>query len=117
MYFSNYIPILKVSAINKKGIENIFKYIEIVLSERSKTINENKLMQIFKEKSIGSFIYKNGKQYKLKFIKQIGINPPYFIVFSNINISKNTSIKNFIQKTLRENFNFIGTPIRFKYKY
>jgi GTP-binding protein len=117
LYFASYIPVLKVSAINKKGIDDIFKYIEIVLSERAKTINENKLMQIFKEKSMESFIYKDGKKYKLKFIKQIGTNPPYFIVFSNLDISKNTSIKNFIQKTIRENFNFIGTPLRFKYKY
>jgi GTP-binding protein len=115
--FASYIPFLKVSAINKKGIPGIFKYIEIVLAERKKTVNENKLMAIFKKKDEKSFIYKEGKKYKIKFIKQIGSSPPYFIVFSNIDISKISSIKNFIEKTLRENFDFTGTPIRFKYKY
>jgi len=117
LYFSNYFPILKISAIDKKNINDIFKYIEIVLAERSKNISENKLMQVFKEKSVDSFIYQDGKQYKLKFIKQIGINPPYFIIFSNFDISKKTNIKNFIQKVLRENYGFIGTPLKFKYKY
>ena len=117
LHFASYIPFLKVSAVNKKGIPGIFKYIEIVLKERKKTINENKLMTIFKKKDEKSFIYKEGKKYKLKFIKQIGSNPPYLIVFSNIDISKISSIKNFIEKTLRENFDFTGTPIKFKYKY
>lgn len=115
--FASYIPFLKVSAVNKKGIPSIFKYIEIVLAEREKTVNENKLMAIFKKKDEKSFIYKDGKKYKIKFIKQIGSSPPYFIVFSNIDISKISSIKNFIEKTLRENFDFTGTPIKFKYKY
>jgi len=115
--FASYIPFLKVSAINKKGIPGIFKYIEIVLAERKKVVNENKLMAIFKKKDEKSFIYKEGKKYKIKFIKQIGSSPPYFIVFSNIDISKISSIKNFIEKTLRENFDFTGTPIKFKYKY
>ncbi|MHB1253981.1 MAG: ribosome biogenesis GTPase Der [Candidatus Humimicrobiaceae bacterium] len=115
--FASHIPFLKVSAINKKGIPGIFKYIEIVLAERKKTLNENKLMAIFKKKDEKSFIYKDGKKYKIKFIKQIGSSPPYFIVFSNMDISKISSIKNFIEKTLRENFDFTGTPIKFKYKY
>lgn len=117
LHFASYIPFLKVSAVNKKGLPGIFKYIELVLAERKKTINENKLMTLFKEKDEKSFIYKDGKKYKLKFIKQIGSNPPYFIVFSNLDISKNTSIKNFIEKAIREKFDFTGTPIRFKYKY
>jgi len=117
LHFASYLPFLKVSAVNKKGIPGIFKYIEIVLAERKKTVNENKLMAIFKKKDEKSFIYKEGKKYKLKFIKQIGSSPPYFIVFSNIDISKISSIKNFVEKTIRENFDFTGTPIKFKYKY
>ncbi|MCE5330402.1 ribosome biogenesis GTPase Der [bacterium] len=115
--FANYIPFLKVSAFTREGIADVFKYIDLVLSERSKSVNENNLMVVFKEKEEKSFIYKDSKKYKLKFIKQIGSNPPYFIVFSNMDISKNTNIKNFIEKTIRENFSFKGTPINFKFKY
>ncbi|MCL6088064.1 MAG: ribosome biogenesis GTPase Der [Actinobacteria bacterium] len=115
--FAEYIPFLKVSAVTKKGIAGIFKYLELVLAERRKTVNENKLMAVFSKKDQSSFIYSDGKKYKLKFIRQAGSNPPYFIVFSNMDISKKTNIKNFIQKTLRENYDFTGTPIAFKYKY
>jgi len=117
LHFANYIPFLKVSAYTGKGIPGIFKYIDLVLSERAKSLNENKLMSVFKEKEENSFIYKEGKKFKLKFIKQIGSNPPHFIVFSNMDISKKTNIKNFIEKTIRENFNFTGTPVKFKFKY
>ena len=98
-------------------MDNIFKYVDIILDERNKLIAENKLMNIFKEKEISSPIYINRKKYKLKFIKQIGTNPPYFIVFSNMDISRKTNVKNYIEKTIRDNFSFLGTPLKFKFKY
>ncbi|HAX18102.1 MAG TPA: hypothetical protein DCY00_05865, partial [Actinobacteria bacterium] len=117
LYFADYIPFLNISALKNKGIENIFKYIDILLQERKKIIPENKLMNIFKQKESSSYIYVSGKKYKLKFIKQIGTNPPFFLVFSNMDISSKTNIKNYIEKTLRENFEFNGTPIMLKFKY
>ncbi|MDD3520065.1 MAG: ribosome biogenesis GTPase Der [Actinomycetota bacterium] len=117
LYFASYIPFLKISALKNKGIENIFKYIDSILKERVKIISENKLMGIFKQKEQSSYIYVSGKKYKLKFIKQIGTNPPYFLVFSNMDISAKTNIKNYIEKTIRENYEFKGTPIMLKFKY
>ncbi len=117
LYFADYIPFIKISAVKNKGIEKIFKYIDAILQERAKIIPENKLMTIFKQKEDASYIYVSGKKYKLKFIKQIGTNPPFFLVFSNMDISAKTNIKNYIEKTLRENFEFNGTPIMLKFKY
>jgi len=117
LYFASYIPFLKISAIKKKGLTRIFEYIDIILKERSKIIPEKKLMDIFKKKEETSYIYVSGKKYKLKFIKQIGTKPPFFLVFSNMDVSKKTNIKNYIEKTIRESFNFIGTPIMLKFKY
>ncbi|MDD5659531.1 MAG: ribosome biogenesis GTPase Der [Actinomycetota bacterium] len=115
--FADYIPFLKVSALTRKGMAGIFKNIDMVLSERSKSISDSDLMSVFKEKEKNSYIYKDNKKYKLKFIRQIGTNPPYFIVFSNMDIYRIANIKNFIEKTIRQNFGFTGTPINFKYKY
>lgn len=115
--FAEFIPFVKISALKKVGLDNIFKYVDIILDERNKLIAENKLMNIFKEKEISSPIYINRKKYKLKFIKQIGTNPPYFIVFSNMDISRKTNVKNYIEKTIRDNFGFLGTPLKFKFKY
>lgn len=117
LYFAEYIPFLKISAVLRQGIEKIFSYIDILLQEREKNIPESKLMNVFKSKEANSYMYVAGKKYKLKFIKQIGTNPPFFLVFSNMDISKKTNIKNYIEKTLRENYDFTGTPISLKFKY
>lgn len=117
LYFADYIPFLKISAIQNKGIEKIFKHIDVILQERAKIIPENKLMSVFKQKEDSSYIYVSGRKYKLKFIKQIGTNPPFFLVFSNMDISSKTNIKNYIEKTLRENYEFNGTPVMLKFKY
>lgn len=117
LYFADFIPFLKISAVLKQGIEKIFRYIDMLLLERKKKIPESRLMNIFKNKEAGSYMYVSGKKYKLKFIRQIGTDPPFFLVFSNMDISKKTNIKNYIERTLRENYSFTGTPISFKFKY
>ena len=116
LHFAEFIPFLKVSALKRRGLFDIFKYIDLVLEERKKEIPEKKLMDIFKMKESKSFIYSDGKKFKIKFMKQIGTSPPSFIVFSNMDLTKKTNIQNYIEKTLRQNFDFTGNPIKLKFK-
>ena len=115
--FASYIPFLKVSALNKKGIEDVIGTIDLLTRERIKKVPESKLMKILKEAVVNSEIYSKGKKFKIKFIKQVRTAPPIFFVFSNMNISKKTNIKRYIENNIRDNFGFVGTPIIIKSKY
>ncbi|MBM3713191.1 MAG: ribosome biogenesis GTPase Der, partial [Actinobacteria bacterium] len=57
------------------------------------------------------------KKFKIKFIKQIRVAPPGFLVISNMNIWKKNNIRRYIESNIRDNFGFIGTPIFFKLKF
>ena len=109
--FASYIPFLKISALNKKGIKEIISTIDLLMEERQKRIPENKLMKLFKELEPESALYSKGKKFKIKFIRQTKQAPPVFFVFSNINIGKKTNIKRYIENNIRDNFGFTGTPI------
>jgi len=115
--FAAYIPFLKISALNKKGIEDVIDTIDLLSEERNKKIQENRLMKLFKEADQESVIYSRGKKFKIKFIKQVRTAPPIFFVFSNINITKKTNIKRYIENMIRDNFGFVGTPIVIKARY
>ncbi len=115
--FAAYIPFLKISALNKNGIEEVIEIIDILNEERNKKVPENKLMKLFKELGSESAVYWKGKKFRIKFIKQVKKSPPIFYIFSNMNIKKKKNIKKFIENNIRKEFGFIGTPIIFRVKY
>lgn len=116
--FASYIPFLKVSALTKKGVENIISMIDELMKERKKKVKDGELNSLFKEmeqKKEGVFI--KGRKFKIKFIRQLKTSPPYFLVFSNMDAAKRVNIKKYIENNIREKFGFKGTPINFKFKY
>jgi GTP-binding protein len=115
--FASFIPFLKISALNKKGIKNIFKMIDSLIKERNRKVTESKLIKLFRELEQQRPVYWKSKKFRIKFIKQLKNNPPYFLVFSNMDIRKKTNIIRFIENNIRKNFGFTGTPIFFKFKY
>lgn len=115
--YLRYIPYIKVSALKDMGINRIFKIIEELLEERIKKIPDNKLNALFKELEPRSNLYVKGKKFKIKFIRQIRISPPGFLVYSNMDISRKNNIKRYIEYNLREKFGFKGTPVFLKFKY
>jgi len=115
--FARFIPFLKISALKKIGINEIFGMIEKLLSERLKKITDKNLIELFKKLDDKSSIYSKGKKFKIKFIKQIRVAPPGFLVISNMNIWKKNNIRRYIESNIRDNFGFIGTPIFFKLKF
>lgn len=55
------------------------------------------------------------RETKLKYITQVGIRPPSFLLFSNTyDVSDN--YKKFLVSKLREEFDFNGVPVRLNIK-
>ncbi len=55
---------------------------------------------------------KNGRRLKIYYSVQDGVCPPTFIIFVNSQDLMHFSYKRFLENTLRNTFNFEGTPIR-----
>jgi len=115
--YLKYTPMLRVSALKNKGTSKIFKMIDFLIEERNKKITDNKLNEFFSNLDVTDGIYSKGKKFKIKFIKQVKISPPGFVVFSNMDISKKNNIKRYIEFKIRGEFGFKGAPLFFKYKH
>lgn len=55
---------------------------------------------------------KNGRRLKIYYTVQDGIEPPTFVIFVNNQDLMHFSYKRFLENTLRNAFDFTGTPIR-----
>ena len=55
---------------------------------------------------------KYGKEIKLYYMTQVGVNPPTFVLFCNYAQYVHFSYVRFLENRLRESFGFEGTPIR-----
>jgi len=111
------IPILQISAKEGLGITNLLKTISKIFEERNKKISTSNLnlfaLKINRESEAPS---KDGKVPQIKYITQIDISPPKFIIFLNVRRFDDKRLKRFLQKKIREEFGFGGTPIRILFR-
>lgn len=108
-----YSPVLKLSALKGEGIKRLFKTIERIYENYSRSIKTNELNNFLDEikKKYPPRIYK-GHQLKFYYMSQLQSKPPTFILFTNARKGIPHNYEKFIENQLRINFNFEGTPIK-----
>ena len=108
----NYIPIIFISTIEKKNIyETIEKSLEIY-NNKNKKLSTNKINNILIKSIIKKkpgFIGK--KSIKIKYITQLPISNPTFILFCNFPEYIQNSYKNYLRNKIRKNFKLEGINI------
>jgi GTPase len=115
--FANFIPFLKISANTKKGLGSLIKMIDTLMAERIKKVSDKKLTELLKSLEQKKGIFIKGKQFRVKFARQIRTSPPSFLIFSNLDATKKVNIRRYIENSIREEFDFTGAPIFLKFKY
>ncbi|MCE5311609.1 MAG: ribosome biogenesis GTPase Der [Nitrospiraceae bacterium] len=117
IWFLNHAPVLTVSGLEKKRISKIFPLIDDLMKERQKripTAELNKTLgRAFSGKSMPTY---RGREIKFKYITQVGVMPPEFAIFANYPQAVKEQHIRFIEKTMREEFSFKGSPIRIHVK-
>ncbi|MCX7991530.1 MAG: ribosome biogenesis GTPase Der [Proteobacteria bacterium] len=111
--FIDYSPKIFISAKEGIGIENIFKKIEAVsksLNTRISTGILNRIIAELQERNPLP-VYK-GKRLKIYYGTQQDVSPPLFILFANYPVAIPPSSIKYIEKRLREKYNFEGAPLK-----
>lgn len=113
MWFIQYAPLLTVSALEKKRVTKVFPIIDEIIKERKKRIPTADLNRSFREAvSDMTLPPHKGKTVKFNYITQVKTEPPAFTIFTNHPAALKDSYVRHIEKILRGNFSFKGTPIR-----
>lgn len=112
-----YAPILFVSAVTKQRL--------IKIIQKAKEIKENRMLRIPTSQLNRDILPElektpppsvKGKDLRINYITQTRTEPPVFVFFSNFPDLIPDSYKRFMEKIIRQKYNFEGTPISFVFR-
>lgn len=115
--FISYAPILFLSALTKRRIHTVMPMIKQVNESINREIATSLLNDVILEAAIlnPAPSYK-GKRLKIYYSHQVKTKPPTFVLHVNNKELVHFSYERYLQNKLRENFEFIGTPLRIFFK-
>jgi len=112
-----WVPIVSMSALNRKRIHRVIDVAEMVLEERRKRIPTPEfndfLEKILKERPLP---IKRGVRLKIKYGTQVKTNPPVFKFFMNLPAELPANYRKYIENKIRERFGFTGVPITLTFR-
>ena len=115
--FATYAPIVFLSALTKKRIHTlmpeVIKVGENIKKEVKTSILNNVILDAYQLNIPPSY---KGKRLKIYFTSQTGITPPKFTFRVNNKGLVHFSYERYLENKIRENFDFIGTPIVLQFK-
>ncbi len=115
--FLNYAEKLFISAKTGQRLEQIFKTALQVQEQREKRISTGLLNKVINEAySLNPPASVKGKNLRIYYSTQAKVNPPTFVIFINNKDLIQDHYKRYLNKKLRENFGFKGTPIVVSYR-
>jgi GTP-binding protein len=111
--FIRHAPIIFVSALTGQRVSKLFGLAYEVADSHSLRVPTGELNRFLRESVAAMSPHAvDGKLPKLFFMTQVGVRPPSFVIKANT-INIHFSYLRYLENRLRDEFNFIGTPIRF----
>lgn len=112
-WFLKHAAILSISALTRQRITRIFPMIDAVMTERTKRITTAKLNDFIQNvtKELSPPLYR-GRPIKVQYMAQVEVSPPTFTIFANNPAGLTPAYLRFLERRLREEFGFEGTPVR-----
>ena len=119
MMFVGYAPVISISALTGKGVLRIWDAVDAAYDAYSRQISTSKLNAWLEGiREFGHTVRKGKAVLKLKYMTQTHICPPEFTLFCNHPelVRDNDNYQRFLENRFRSQFDFAGTPIRWKFK-
>jgi GTP-binding protein len=111
--FLEYAPIVHVSAQTGERTPRLLEVVDKVMHERIRRVPTSELNRFFAEITAAHPPPSPGNTaVRVLYAAQVGVAPPTFAIFTNIATSFHFSYERFLVNKLREQFGFVGTPIR-----
>jgi GTP-binding protein len=111
--FLEYAPIVHMSARTGERTPKLLEMVDKVMAERTRRIPTPELNRFFQELTDAHPMPSTGKKAaRILYVAQVGVAPPTFALFTNVQTELHFSYERFLKNRLRDQFGFLGTPIR-----
>ena len=115
--FMSYAPSVFISAKTGQRVDKLLELIDYVYTQSAFRIQTGVLNDVLNEAiAMVQPPSDKGKRLKIYYMTQTGVKPPSFVLFVNNADLMHYSYERYIKNTLRSNFGFEGTPLRFTIK-
>ncbi len=117
MQTHSYVPVVFISALTKQRIPKVIEIAKEIKEKRCNrisTANLNKTILPLLERTPPPAV--SGRDLRINYITQTGTEPPVFAFFCNYPQLIPDAYKKFMEKNIRANFDFEGTPISFIFR-
>ncbi|MBI5142670.1 MAG: ribosome biogenesis GTPase Der [Nitrospirae bacterium] len=112
-FFLAHAPVLSISALTRQRITKVFPLIDEIMAQRRKRIPTARLNEFVARLTAEQAPpLLNGKIVKIQYMTQVETAPPSFSIFANKPQGITPAYIRFVERKLREEFGFAGTPIR-----
>lgn len=115
--FTPWAPLIFTSSETGQNVTKIFDLVIQVTKNRhrvAKTTTLNRLLHQATQKHPPSGL--KNTHPKLRYINQTDSNPPWFVIHGSNLKFVHWSYKRYLERLIRENYNFSGTPIKFSFR-
>ena len=113
MKFLDYAPILHISALTGERTGKVLQAIDRVAAARRIRVPTPALNRFVEEVTAANPpVSPDRRHVRIMYVAQVGVAPPSFVFFTNVATTFHFSYERFLVNRLREQFGFIGTPIR-----
>jgi GTP-binding protein len=112
--YLDYAPIVFLSAASGKGIDALFKKIELVSRERRKRVTTGQMNRFLAKVDFQRASVPMNRRVRIYYMTQAAVAPPTFVLFTDKDVKLHFAFERFLANQIRENFGFIGSPIWFK---
>jgi GTP-binding protein len=110
--FATWAPVIFTSALKEQRLNKIFDTAKEVYENAQRRIKTSLVNEVLSEAfTLSPPAPHKNKRLKLLYATQASAGPPTFILFVNDHKLLKDSYKRYLEKKLRENFEFKGTPI------
>ncbi len=117
MKYLGYAPILTVSALTGQRVSKLFEMIRKAYEARHIRIPTGALNNIFVPDLSQKFAAHHSQQkLQIRYVTQVGSNPPTFAVFTSTAEPLHFSTERFLVNQLRQHFGFYAAPILIRQK-
>jgi len=112
--FAAYAPIVFISALKRKGIEELLTTVAEVSQQHAMRIPTAELNRLVKDATFEHPVSRRGRELKIYYATQVHVKPPTIVLFVNNTELVHFSTERYLENQIRKRFSMEGTPLRIK---
>ncbi|HET7296909.1 MAG TPA: ribosome biogenesis GTPase Der [Gemmatimonadales bacterium] len=114
--FLEYAPVCFISAVKRRGLNDLFDQVDRVAAEAQKRVQPGELLAALRQAIERRPVSAHGVALRLHSAQQVAVSPPTFALRVNVPGEIHFSYERYLVNSLRHAFGFAGSPIRLLFR-